>query len=144
MSGNEYKYYRYRRIKRNVFVGLLFLLIVILISLFICNSGGVSTGGKNGDSDIPGKSSTGSSERGPGMTPEGGEDSNGSREGSGLRKKTGTGTYGKRKTVRRKNSSVEHPVINKVKKVKSEKNLPPKSPTLEIIGDEGKVLMKKE
>jgi hypothetical protein len=142
MPGNEYKYYRNRQIKKIIFTALLFLLIVIALSVFICNRDGGDAGSKNGDPGMPGKSSADYSEKGPRMDDAGGEEYNGSAERKRLDEKIRASR--KRKTVRRKKSSGEDSVNKKVKKIKEEKKRPPKPPTLEIIGEEGKVLMKKE
>lgn len=144
MPGNEFKYYRMRRIKRNIFALLLLLVSVIVISLFICKRNSGNSGSKNDKVDLLEETGAGYSEKRPGTDILNGGKYNSSSEKNRLSENNGAGTSGKRKPVKRKTSSVEHSTINKVKKVKPEKNLPPKPPTLEIIGEEGKVLMKKE
>jgi hypothetical protein len=144
MVTHDYKYYRYKRVRKIILSTLILLSLLIFISLFICNRTGGSSGVSERGDGVPGKSVTDHSEKGTGIDESGEGGTIGSVEKGRDDKKSRARSSGMRKTGKRKTSSVKHATINKVKKVKEEKKAPPKPPTLEIIGEEGKVLMKKE
>jgi hypothetical protein len=144
MLKHDYKYYRYRKLKRGLLGALLLLSLLIIISLLICNRNGENAGGDERGEGMPGRSQADHSEKGSGIDESGEGGTIGSVEKGRDDKRSRARSSGMRKTGKRKTSSVKHATVNKVKKVKEEKKAPPKPPTLEIIGEEGKVLMKKE
>ncbi len=147
MRGYDSLYYRQRRRKRLLLSVLLIIFLAVVLGFLICGSRNGSPGRKENESGFPGKNSEGSSGKGSGITGEADNGGKGSQreapESMGEKGSSGTVSRGKRKRVKRKTPYREPSVLKKVERVKAEKN-PPKPPTLEIIGEDGKVLMKKK
>ncbi len=148
MRGYNSLYYRQRRRKRLLLTALLIIFIVVVVGFLICGSRNGETVRKENESGFPGKRSEGSSGIGSGKISEGDKGVKGSQKEipERIKKKgsSGTGSHGKRKRVKRKTPYRKPAALKKIEKVKPEKRLPPKPPTLEIIGEDGKVLMKKK
>ncbi len=148
MPGYDSLYYRQRRRKRLLLSALLIVFVAVVLGFLICGSRDGSSGRKENESGFPGKSSEGSPGKGSGIISEDDKGGEGSQrevpERIGEKGSSGTGSRGKRKRAKTKTPYREPSALKKIEKVKPDKNLPPKPPTLEIIGEDGKVLMKKK